>query len=492
MSTSSPIANLSSPVDVLVVGAGISGLAIAHGLACDRQIPVMVTESQNRVGGSIISVRNPEGFQWEEGPNSFAPTPDLLRLAIAVGLRDELIFADRKLPRFVFWEGRLHAVPMHPLVAVKTRLLSLGGKLRALRGALGFVRPPMAGEETVEEFFSRQLGKEVMQRLVAPFVSGVYAGSPTQLSAGAAFRKIVALEQNYGGLVAGAVLSRKAAAQVKQPVQSQDIPQTKAGELGSFRQGLHALPTAIADKLRSHQVPIKLEWQLRSLQQDESGIYTATYHTPEGIETITARSVVLTTPAYVTGGILKNLEPNVSKALSQIPYPSVACVVLAYPQSEIKPELSDLRGFGNLIPRNQGVRTLGTIWASSLFPNRAPQGWHLFLNFIGGATDREIANLTEAEIVQAVHQDLCKTILRSNTNASPKVIAVHLWRKAIPQYTLGHLQRLETITKGLKQRSGLFVSSNYINGVSLGDCVKQANQIIPQVEQFLTTHILHH
>jgi protoporphyrinogen/coproporphyrinogen III oxidase len=475
-------------VDVLVVGAGISGLTIAHELTAlnshsAKIAKIMVAEAQNRVGGSITSVQNSAGFLWEEGPNSFAPNPDILKLAMDVGLKDELLLADRKLPRFVFWRGKLHPVPMSPVTAITTQLLSLGGKLRALRGTLGFVRPAIAGEETVEQFFKRQLGQEVMQRLVAPFVSGVYAGDPQQLSAGAAFRKIVALEQNYGGLLAGAILSRSVAKKSNKPTPDPNIPKTKPGELGSFKQGLGALPQAIAAKLRSQQVPVKLEWKLVKLEYDpDSKIYTATFATSTGEEIVTARTVVLTSPAYVTATLLLDLLPATSQALSEIPYPTVACAVMAYPKTEMN---SDLIGFGNLIPRSQGIRTLGTIWASSLFAGRAPVGWHLLLNFIGGTTDPTIANLSEEAIAAAVHQDLKQTILRPNTTVEPKVLAVHIWRKAIPQFAIGHLQRLEVIETGLQKLPGLFLTSNYISGVSLGDCVKQGLKTAEQVKQFL-------
>jgi protoporphyrinogen/coproporphyrinogen III oxidase len=483
---------INAPLDVLVVGAGISGLTIAHELVTfkGRSLKLLVTEAQNRVGGSITSVQNSEGFLWEEGPNSFAPNPDLLKLAIDVGLKDELLLADRKLPRFVFWRNKFHPVPMAPLSAITTQLLSFGGKLRALRGTLGFVRPASAGEESVEQFFTRQLGQEVMQRLVAPFVSGVYAGDPQQLSAIAAFKKIAALEQNYGGLLAGAVLSRSAAkkSQPAKPVPDPNIPKTsipktKPGELGSFKQGLRALPQAIAKKIQSLQVPVKLEWKLGKLEHNpDTQIYTATFATPTGEEIVTAKTVVLTTPAYVTAALLQDLQPSASQALNEIPYPTVACAVLAYPKSEMN---SDLNGFGNLIPRKQGIRTLGTIWASSLFPNRAPKGWHLLLNFIGGTTDPEIASLTEDAIAQAVHQDLKQTILRPNTTVQPKVLAVHIWKKAIPQFAIGHLERLEVVRQGLDHLPGLFLSSNYISGVALGDCVKQGLKTAEQVKEFL-------
>ena len=466
-------------LDVLVVGAGISGLTIAYELAIAKQHSVLVAEAQDRVGGAITSASNDEGYLWEEGPNSFQPAPELLRLAVEVGLKDELVLADGKLPRFVFFNGKLNALPMSPPKAIASKLLSWGGKIRLALGAIGFARPAMADEESVDQFFSRLLGKQAVERLVAPFISGVYAGDPKRLSARAAFSKIARLETNYGGLLAGALLSSKE--RKAQKLNDVNIPKTKAGELGSFRQGIKMLPEAIAAKLREQGTPVKQQWTLRSLQK-QGDIYIATFDTPTGEEIVKSRSVVLTTPAYVTAKLLQDYLPVASQALSEIFYPTVACVVLAYPKSEFA---YDMKGFGNLIPRTQGVRTLGTIWSSSLFAGRAPAGWQLLLNFIGGTLDPALAKLSEPEIIQAVHQDLKKTILRADTKAEPKAIAVHIWDKAIPQYEIGHLQRLATVETELQKAQGLYISANFIGGVALGDCIKRSLQDAIKIDGFL-------
>ena len=476
--TITPPSETNHPIDVLVVGAGISGLTIAHELAISKKYSVLVAEAQDRVGGAITSAKNDEGYQWEEGPNSFQPAPELLRLAIQVGLKDELVLADGKLPRFVFLNGKLNALPMTPPSAIASKILTWGGKIRLALGAIGFARPAMAGEESVDQFFSRLLGRQAVERLVAPFISGVYAGDPKRLSAKAAFSKIARLE-TYGGLIAGAILSSKQRKAEK--INDPNIPKTKAGELGSFRQGIKMLPEAIATKLREQGSVIKQQWTLRSLEK-QGDIYISKFDTPTGEETVTSRSIVLATPAYVTAKLLQDYLPAASQALNEIFYPTVACVVLAYPKSEFT---YDMKGFGNLIPRTQGVRTLGTIWSSSLFTGRAPEGWQLLLNFIGGTLDPALAKLSESEIIAAVHQDLKKTILRPDTKAEPKAIAVHVWDKAIPQYEIGHLERLAIVEAELQKSQGLYVSANFIGGVALGDCIKRSLQETNKIDAFL-------
>ena len=466
-------------LDVLVVGAGISGLAIAHELTIAKKRRVLVAEAQDRVGGAITTASNDEGYLWEEGPNSFQPAPELLRLAIEVGLKDELILADGTLPRFVFLNGKLNPLPMSPPKAIASKLLSWHHKIRLVLGALGFARPAMAGEESVDQFFGRLLGRQAVENLVAPFISGVYAGDPKKLSARAAFSKIVNLEANYGGLIAGAIMFAKE--WKAKPIKDPKVPTTKSGELGSFRQGIKMLPEAIAAKLMAQGTAVKQQWTLRSLNK-QGEIYIASFDTPTGEEIVTARSVVLTTPAYVTAKLLQDYLPIASQALSEIFYPTVACVVLAYPKSEFA---YDMKGFGNLIPRTQGVRTLGTIWSSSLFSGRAPAGWQLLLNFIGGTLDPALAKLSESEIIQAVHQDLQKTLLRPDSQVQPKAIAVHVWDKAIPQYEIGHLQRLAIVETELQKSQGLYVSANFIGGVALGDCIKRGLQEAIKIDQFL-------
>ncbi|MBD2188189.1 protoporphyrinogen oxidase [Pseudanabaena mucicola] len=477
--TATPSAEANQTLDVLVVGAGISGLTIAHELAIAKKHRVLVAEAQDRVGGAITSAKNDEGYLWEEGPNSFQPTPELLRLAVQVGLKDELVLADGKLPRFVFYNGKLNALPMSPPKAIATKLLTWGGKIRLALGAMGFARPAMAGEESVDQFFSRLLGKQAVERLVAPFISGVYAGDPKRLSAKAAFSKIFRLENTYNGLLAGAILSAKERKAKK--INDPTLPKVKSGELGSFREGIKMLPEAVATKLRAQGTAIKQQWILRSLEK-QGDIYISKFDTPTGEEIVTSRAVVLTTPAYVTAKLLQDFLPVASQALKEIFYPTVACVVLAYPKSEF---ICDMKGFGNLIPRTQGVRTLGTIWSSSLFAGRAPEGWQLLLNFIGGTLDPMLAKLSEAEIIDAVHQDLKKTLLRPESKAAPKAIAVHVWDKAIPQYEIGHLDRLAIVESELKKSQGLYVSANFIGGVALGDCIKRGIEEAHKIEVFL-------
>jgi len=465
-------------VDALVVGSGVSGSTLAYRLH-SRGVSMLLTEARDVVGGNVIS-RSANGYTWEEGPNTFQPAPHILRLAVDVGLKDDLVFADHTLPRFVYWNGNLFALPMGPADIPKFRLLSPLGAVRAGLGAAGFVWPNWSGkEESVKEFITRHLGAEVFAKMIDPFVSGVYAGDPSQLAIRGAFGKIYAL-QNLGitqGIVEGAILrlrQRKAEAGEPDP----ELPVVKGGALGSFREGLGMLPKAVAAKLGD---AVRLGWtltELRKLPGSGPG-FEAVYSTPDGPRTVHAKTVSLTAPAGAASSILGGMLPA-AKALDEVYYPCVWSVTLSYPTAAFK---RPLQGFGNLIPRSMGVRTLGTIWSSSLFPGRAPPGRELLLSYIGGAQDKGIADLSEEEVVAAVDGDI-KALLLSDAAADevPVVVGVRKWPRAIPQYVRGHLELVAGVREAAAAECpGLFLGGNYASGVAFGDCVAWGDKAATEV-----------
>lgn len=477
---STPTSVSPAQVDTLVIGSGISGSSLAFTLSQrSPSLSLLLTEARGVVGGNVIS-RCEGGYTWEEGPNTFQPAPHIMRLAVDLGLKDDIVLADHTLPRFVYWDEKLFALPLSPSDIPTFRLLSLPGAIRAGLGAAGFVMPPPKGrEESIKEFITRHLGAEVFQKMIDPFVSGVYAGDPGKLSMAAAFKKIYAL-QELGitqGIVEGAVI-RIQQKKKEAPPPDPELPTWKGGALGSFRKGLGMLPEAVAERLGDR---VKLSWKLVALDKESDGKYRATYETPEGVKTVIAKSVAITAPARATAGILGGIAPGV-QAIEDIHYPTVWSITLAYPKKEFREPLS---GFGNLIPRSMGIRTLGTIWSSCLFPGRAPEGMELLLSYIGGAQDPGIKDLTEEEVVAAVDKDIKNILMKDGCDVKPVVVGARKWDRAIPQYNVGYFDLMKQAKESLADHPGIFLGGNYTSGVAFGDCVLWGLDTAPKVAEYV-------
>jgi len=489
-------------VDALVVGSGISGSCTAWNLLRNQNVQsVLLTEANPTVGGNVIS-KAAEGFIWEEGPNSFQPTPAIMRTVYELGLTDDLVLADGKLPRFVYWQGggaspklaNLHALPTNlPGDLLDFNLLTIPGKIRAAFGALGFISPPPPEpyEESIREFVTRHLGEETFERVIDPFVSGVYAGDPDQLAMRAALKRIHRLEGlgTLGpGLVSGALVRfKELATEKKENPPDPAWPTSKGGQLGSFRRGLLTLPLAVEKALGPDRV--RTAWTLTGLAHDGAA-FLATYQTPDGTKTVRAKTVAVTAPSRVAAKVCADLVPAAA-GLGKIYSPPVASVTMAY-RSEWFKELPGaepgrpLVGFGHLLPRAMGVRSLGTIWTSALFPGRAPEGWELLLTYIGGARDPTIGDMPEADVVAQVDADNHRILLKDDAPAG-KLLGIRVWKTAIPQYCRGHLDILAAVERDEAKVPGLFLGGNYRTGVAFGDCVQYGLDEAKRMATFLAT-----
>ncbi len=486
-------------VDCLVVGGGITGSTLAFYLN-RRGVNVLLTERMEDTGGNIISRKNAEGFLWEEGANTIRPNPYVMRAVVDLGLREELVLADPSLPRFIYWDGELHHLPMSPMDLIRDfRLLSYSGMLRAGLGAIGLVAPPPPPEvdESVKDFMTRHLGQEVFEKLVDPFVSGVYAGDPDKLAMRSVLNDVYALETLGGpGLVGGAVWklvqrAREGKNLCGSSLQALELPKYPSGSLGSFKQGLQTFPRAAANLLGDSNV--RTGWTLLSVTKSNNvdvtaglgrSLYECVFETPSGNHhNIKARYVVLTVPAHHLKDVagLKELVPEVAR-LNDIYYPPLASVALAYPLEAFR---FPLKGFGNLVPRKMNIRTLGMIWSSSIFPGRTPEGYKTIVCFIGGATDPSIVGMKTDEIISQVHSDVKHILLYKDYTPPPKVLSCRLFPTAIPQYNKGHYDIMEALESGLKRTPGLELSGNYRTGVAIGDCIEYGYKQAEAVEEFL-------
>ncbi|MBK6424967.1 MAG: protoporphyrinogen oxidase [Blastocatellia bacterium] len=447
--------------DVAVIGAGISGLSYAH-RARKAGRSVVVLESGNRAGG-VIRTHREDGFLVECGPNSVRMTDELEELIADLGLDGELVKGDPRAARYVYRDGRLMKAPMGPASLVTSPVLSVRGKLRVL--AEPFVRAPRdASEPTIAEFITRRFGREVHDILVSAFVSGIYAGDTTKLSAAAVFPKLVELERERGGVVRGGIAELRAkrrAARVaaangeSAPARRKRRPLT----IVSFADGLDRLPFRIAESLGD---ALRLDTPVERIERIDGGFALVLPG-----ERMTVRDLVVATPAQSAGTLLRDHSDRLADLLDGIEYPSLVSVSVAYRKEDVR---HDCSGFGFLAPRTAGLRILGGIFPSGIFAGRAPEGWHAFTCFIGGATDPDAFGLDDDDLVDLVADDLASTV---GASGPPRVLQVVRWPRAIPQYTIGHVERVAEIEREC-DRLGLSVLGNYLHGVSVGDCVKSA------------------
>lgn len=482
--------------DCVVVGAGISGLCTAQALVAkhaDVCGKVLVTEARERVGGNITSVSD-DSYLWEEGPNSFQPNDAILAMAVEAGVDKDLVLGDPTAPRFVYWDKKLRPTPSG-LDVITFDLLSIWGKIRAGLGAAGILKAPRPeGEESVEQFVRRNLGDQVFERLIEPFCSGVYAGDPSKLSMKAAFGKVWNLEDIGGSIVGGAIKIIQKNKTDPPPPRDPRLPPKPPGQtVGSFRDGLKMLPEAIqaniADKIRCN-------WKLTKISKSDD-LYVLDYSTPDGDVAIKARSVALTCPSYVAAKLLSDASAEAAAALDSFDYPPVAAVTLAYPLTAFRAERFDaegkIPGFGQLHPRSQGVTTLGTIYSSSLFPGRCPEGQQLLLNYIGGAKNRGIVDQSDEEIAAQVDTDLRKEGMPLRDDApSPTIVGIRVWPRAIPQFNIGHQAKVDSAKEALQAADfdGVHLGGNYVCGVALGKCVEYSWEYAANIAGYVQSKAL--
>ena len=454
-------------VDVVVVGGGISGLAAAFG-AQQRGAAVEVLDAGARAGGVIGTVHR-DGALYEAGPNSALDTTPLINeLLDALGIRGERTDANAVAStRFIVRGGKLVALPTSPGAFLTTPAFTLGAKLRLLREPFIAPAPPDV-EESIAAFVRRRLGTEFLDYAIDPFVSGVYAGDPEQISVPAAFPRLHALEQKYGSLIRGQIKGareRKASA---------EKAKNTAGSF-SFRRGMQTLTDALARAVGSVATGVRVE----KIVRDPDGSWVVTGS--RGGEPVArrARTVVLAVPAYVAAELVRDLAPVATQGLAAIRYAAIASVASAYRRADIGHSLA---GFGFLVPKKEQRRILGSLFSSSMFDGRAPAGTVLLTSFVGGLRNPALPARPDADLAAIVHGELRAL---AGARGEPLWVNITRWTHAIPQYNLGHREHLRPVEEAERALPGVFFCANYRGGVSVGDCIKSAHAMA----ETLTRHL---
>jgi len=455
---------------LLIVGGGIAGLSAAYYAVKktkERRAAVQVTlvEADARWGGKILSERvalEDGQFIIEGGPDTFLATkPWGVALCKELGLEGRLQGTHPlKKNTYVLHRSRLKLlpdglammIPTNVRAILKTGLISWPGKARM---GLDFLLPalPLNGDESLGAFVSRRLGREAYENLIEPLMSGIYAGDGDALSLAATFPYLRELELKHGSLARGALKMRR-----------QSAGKAVQGSRSAFltpMTGLAEIVEALVAYLEANQAELRLETRVSQISKGPAG-FDAQLQTGERLQ---ADSVILATPAYASAGFISGFDPALANILKDIPYVSTATVSLAYRLSDVPRELD---GYGYVIPRSEGRRALACTWTSTKFPHRAPDGYALVRVFIGRAGEAQDLPGDAERLAALAREELALTL---GIRAEPLVCRVFTWENSMPQYNLGHPEKLIQISKRLENHPGLALAGNGYRGIGIPDCI---------------------
>jgi oxygen-dependent protoporphyrinogen oxidase len=475
----------------VIVGAGLSGLSCAFRLH-QLGIPALVLEASDRPGGVIATVRR-NGFVFETGPQFPRFPASVWHLVRDLNLQSEFLAGNAKAKRYILRGGRLHRAPFSPTGLLSTQLLGRASKYRVLTEVFGSSCPPDS-EETLAQFVERKFGSEVLDNLVDPIVSAVFLGDAQKMGMLSAFPALVEWERRSGSLVRGALRSRRTQRNGAEDSVRESISRLEAGatndktsrvlhvtdalpSLGSFKQGMSTLADRLALSLRGE---IRYGAQITSVGASPGGGISGSgwriaLATGEELE---ADHLILAVPAYAAARLLANAEPEVASQLASIEYAPLCVVASTYERSEVT---HNLDGFGFMVPRREGLRTICTFWNSSLFPNRAPQGKVLITSFArphdcrdAGVEIRERRSPDQLECAAEVTAENAKIL-----GITGEPIDQLVWHesRALPQYNIGHARTVAEIQELLGANGSLHLIGNYLHGRSIGDCVDHSFRI---------------
>jgi len=458
---------------ILIVGGGVSGLAAAHRLIELGQTNVTLIEASPRLGGTI-QTENRHGFLIERGPDSFiSEKPEALDLAKRLGLEPQLIQTNEKYRRsFIVRDGRLRAVPEGFQLLAPSRIwpfltsdiFSLPAKARI---AMDLVLPRKstngAQDESLASFVRRRLGQEALERMAQPMVGGIYTADPETLSLRATLPRFLDMERKHRSLILAMLRQGN--------VQKSGTSGARYSLFLSFDRGMQVL----VDALTQIKAEIRLNTRAESLKPDNQA-WTITTNTGEQIK---ADAVCLAVPAYVAAKLLNDLNSNLAAKLKQIKYASTATINFAYKRSAIN---HPLEGFGFVVPFIEKRSLIACTFSSVKFSGRAPANHVLLRAFAGGALQPDIFALDESELAAKVETDLRELL---GITAKPLFTEVAKWERSMPQYEVGHLDRITEIENEVSKLPGLTLAGNAYRGAGIPDCIRSGEAAAETILQNL-------
>ncbi|HEY0765879.1 MAG TPA: protoporphyrinogen oxidase [Pyrinomonadaceae bacterium] len=444
---------------IVVVGGGITGLAAAHRLLeLEPSIQVTLLEASDRLGGTI-QTEHRDGFLLERGPDSFiSEKPEALALAKRLGLESQLIQTNEAYRRsFIVRNGKLRAVPegfqllapsrMWPFIT--SDIFSVAGKAR-MAADLFLPRKSTNGDESLASFVRRRLGEEALARMAQPMVGGIYTADPETLSLRATLPRFLDMEQKHRSLILAMLRQSRA--------QKTGTSGARYSLFLSFDRGMQVL----VDGLAQVKAEIRLNTRVETLQLNDSG-WTITTHTGEQLQ---ADAVCLAIPAHVAASLLNDTNATLAQKLSAMKYASTATINFGYRRSAIA---HPLNGFGFVVPFIEKRSLIACTFSSVKFSSRAPDEHVLLRAFAGGALQPEVFALDEATLATKVEADLRELL---GISEDPLFVEVAKWERSMPQYEVGHLDRINEIEKLVAEVPGLAVAGNSYRGAGIPDCIR--------------------
>ncbi|HDR7708478.1 TPA: protoporphyrinogen oxidase [Bacillus cereus] len=467
---------------VVIVGGGITGLTAMYNLQKnihEKNLPIdtLLIEASGKLGGKIQTVRK-DGFTIERGPDSFlARKESAARLVKELGLGDELV-NNQAGQSFILVNNRLHKMPNGSMMGIPTQitpflfsgLFSPIGKLRAGFDLL-MPRSKPVSDQSLGQFFRHRLGNEVVENLIEPLLSGIYAGDIDEMSLMSTFPQMYQIEQKHRSILLG----------MRTLAPKEEKAEPKKGMFQTVKTGLESIVKSLEAKM--HEGTIIKGTRIEKVAKQGDG-YTITLSNGKEIE---ADAIVVATSHKVLPSMFAQYKQF--RFFRNIPSTSVANVALAFQKSAIQ---RDINGTGFVVSRNSDYTITACTWTHKKWPHTTPEGKTLLRCYVGRAGDEAVVEQTEEELVQLVLEDLRKTM---DITEDPEFTIVSRWKEAMPQYTVGHNERMKKLTTFMeKELPGIYLAGSSYAGAGLPDCMNQgeeaAKRVLSHLEKVIDAELI--
>lgn len=456
---------------VVIIGGGIAGLSAAYSLRehqkPDTAFEIVILERKDNLGGNI-KTEKVDGFVIEGGPDCFlSEKPWAMEMCRRIGLEDRFLSTNDKMRKtFVLSGGKLHELPEGVILMIPTKILplvtstliSFPGKIR-MAMEMFIPRKKTPGDESLGQFVRRRLGKEALDKIAEPLVAGVHAGDPETMSIRSSFPKFVQLEEEHGSLIRGMVKRMATMRRTPRPASSKK----KITMFMTLSNGLTEMVETLVTLLKkAGNIKISTGVTVTGVKKKGSSYEVGI----SGAPSIAADAVIIAAPAYAASALLKGLDPWISERLATIPYVSTATVSIGFKKKDIK---HPLNGFGFVVPKTEKRKIMAATWTSVKFLGRAPDDSVLIRCFVGGSKNMELVDVSDAEMVKMVRAEL-KDIM--GIDAKPVITRVFKWKNSMPQYTIGHDERIASMEEKLSTYHGLYLAGSAYHGIGIADSVR--------------------